>query len=130
MATNFLHNLPKSNQIVFGENVEILKRSFYDQSSNYEKALQIHAKKFDEDDRANFKAFLLNLLRDNSKMVEEYFLTIYETKARSFDEQVIKILLKKKFKFKIKRYFFCIKKFIKFMIKRIILKIFDTKFRN
>ena len=89
MAANLFQNTPISNEIVFGENIEILKRTFLDQSSNYEKALQMKTQKFNENDAKNFKSFLLNFLKDNSELFEEAFVNTYETKAQTFDDQVI-----------------------------------------
>lgn len=89
MDANYFQNAQISNEIIFGENIKILKRIFLDQSSNYEKGLQMKAEKFDENDAKNFKSFLFNFLRDNSQLFEEAFLKTYKTKAQTFDDQVI-----------------------------------------
>ena len=79
----------RHEEILYGENIEGIKTHFVSENEEYNALILSKVEKFTEKDSSEFKSFLISFLKENRKAIDDFFLSKYLSKAKTFDIQVI-----------------------------------------
>ena len=78
----------RHEEAIFDENIQTIKANFGTETEMYNTLISTKVEKFTERDNSEFKSFLFSFLQENRKVIDDFILKKYESKAQSFDNHV------------------------------------------